>query len=157
MTVTSSSSTLPIFSPDSAENKDITTDTPSLLKLYETGSKTTLGKLRKCLLVVLCAVKFGRSQNFDSMRKEQLLDQLHEAVSQDLISFVSFLFRSSGLITFKRLADGIVDEDGGLVSQHVLKKTNVLGKNNLKEIRSDMQKLKLPTWFKTAPKHPGEV
>jgi hypothetical protein len=87
------------------------------------------------------------------MRREQLLDQLHEAVSRDLISFVSII----RLHDFKRLADGIVDEDGGLVGQHALKKTNVLGKNTLKEVRSDMQQLKLPTWFKTAPKHPGEV
>ena len=89
--VTVGSSTLLIFGPNSAENEDITADTPSLLKLYDTGSKTVLSKSQKPLLAVLCAIKFGWSQKFDSMRKEQLLDQLHEAVSQDHISFVSII------------------------------------------------------------------
>jgi hypothetical protein len=141
---------LPVLGPDSAE---VPIDTPSLLNLYETGSKTALSKLRKRLLVVLCAVKLSRSQNFDSMQKGQLLDQLHEAVSQDLISFRSSILN----FDFKRLADGIIDEDGGLAGRHASKKTNVLGKLSLEEVRSDMEKLKLPTWFKTAPKHPGDV
>jgi hypothetical protein len=62
------------------------------------------------------------------------------------------------LLTLKqRLAEGIVDEDGTLLDQDPSKKTNVLGKDTLREIRNDMEKLRLPSWYRTAPKHPGEI
>jgi hypothetical protein len=47
--------------------------------LYDKGSKTALRKLRKPLLAVLCAVKFGR--NCEAMKKEELLDEIYEAAS----------------------------------------------------------------------------
>jgi hypothetical protein len=49
------------------------------MQLYDKGSKTALRKLRKPLLAVLCAVKFGR--NYDAMKKGELLDEIYEAVS----------------------------------------------------------------------------
>lgn len=54
-------------------------DVAKLMQLYEKGSKSALKRLRKPLLAVLCAVKFGR--NCDTMKKEELLDQIYEAVS----------------------------------------------------------------------------
>ena len=53
--------------------------TEHLMLLYDKGSKTALRKLRKPLLAVLCAVKFGR--NCEAMKKEELLDEIYEAAS----------------------------------------------------------------------------
>jgi len=54
-----------------------------LMQLYEKGSKSALRKLRKPLLAVLCAIKFGR--NCDAMKKDELLDQIYEAVSRRIL------------------------------------------------------------------------
>ena len=122
------------------------------MQRYEKGSTSALGRLRKSLLVVLCSVKFGL--NCDDMRKKELLDQIYEAVSR-YVSFLSKWLRLT--LRCKRLADGIVDEDGTLIDQTTTKITNVLGKDTLREIRNDMEKFKLPSWFRAAPKHPGEI
>jgi len=65
------------FQPSTTEDV-----TKHLMQLYEKGSKTALSKLRKPLLAVLCAVKFSR--NCDAMKKQELLDEIYEAVSHYL-------------------------------------------------------------------------
>lgn len=67
----------------------------------------------------------------------------------------------------QRIEAGIVDANGKLVltpsqmqdrahnAKRGGKATKVLGKETLREIRNDMERLKLPSWVSPAPKHPG--
>lgn len=56
-----------------------------------------------------------------------------------------------------RLADGLVDTDGDLTRTKKKKSKGVLGKKTLQEIRDDMGRITLPSWFTPAPKRPGEA
>lgn len=66
--------------PKAVQPTSQSSEVEDLMQLYEKGSKSALRKLRKPLLAVLCAVKFGR--NCDAMKKDELLDQIYEAVSR---------------------------------------------------------------------------
>lgn len=61
----------------------------------------------------------------------------------------------------QRFADGILDENGDLIeedeSNSRRKDQVVLGQDTLQAICDDMDRIKLPSWFNRAPKHPGEV
>ena len=55
----------------------------------------------------------------------------------------------------QRMADGIVDEDWALIKEP--NKTAVLGADTLTEIRRDIEKIEVPSWYPGVPKQPGEV
>ncbi|KAJ2912144.1 hypothetical protein MD484_g8273, partial [Candolleomyces efflorescens] len=59
------------------------------------------------------------------------------------------------ILEARRHEVGITDAEGRLLAAPS-KKTRVLGKKTLAEIRKDMARLQLPSWVARAPSHPGE-
>ncbi|KAL0957381.1 hypothetical protein HGRIS_001183 [Hohenbuehelia grisea] len=107
--------------------------------MYKSQSKTALYKnLGRAGLVMLCIAKLkGRykkpNADYDSMSMPELITAVSQA----------------------RREDGITD-DADRVIGGKSRKTRVLGKTTLREIRHDMARQKFPSWFARAPGHPGE-
>ncbi|KAJ3509285.1 hypothetical protein NLJ89_g5302 [Agrocybe chaxingu] len=100
-----------------------------------TGSKTKLGKLRKMVLMQLCRLK---KISFDE--KECTVKILLE------------------LLEAWRLRHGVVDASGNLLKPkdgRRKKGTAVLGRETLKQVQADIERLQLPSWVTPAPSQPG--
>lgn len=116
-------------------------------RLFNTSTSKGIARLRKTAQL---AIYLQRVAN-DSARIEE---DPHSLTRAQLMEKIFEL----------RLAEGIVDEFGEVLGEtkdeeeiSVEKKAGkaVLGNETLKAIRSDMMKMTLPSWFASAPKHPG--
>jgi hypothetical protein len=56
----------------------------------------------------------------------------------------------------QRQQDGIIDTNEKVIAGNPKKRTVVLGRETLREIRNDMAHMQHPSWLDPAPKHPGE-
>ena len=77
----------------------------------------------------------GPDEEHDAMTEAQLAEQEFEA----------------------QLADGLVPKAAEIINRQKKKVKGVLGKKTLQQIRDDMAKIELPSWFTAAPKRPGEA
>ncbi|KAJ3501185.1 hypothetical protein NLJ89_g9453 [Agrocybe chaxingu] len=110
------------------------------IKVLETGSKSKLRSIRRNVLVHLCNLK-------------GILVQPDWKVPNILTALEGW-----------RLAAGIVDNSGNLVNRinevsgkGKSKGTIILGRETLKEVRIDMDRLVLPSWVSAAPRNPGDA
>ena len=85
--------------------------------------------------------------------KVLLIDLIQKEVSgvvdPDGVTLIYFL---------KRQLAGIIDAEHNVLKSKSYKhrKTRVLGRQTLSEIRKDMKRTQFPSWMSTAPAHPGE-
>ncbi|KAJ3493779.1 hypothetical protein NLJ89_g10940 [Agrocybe chaxingu] len=128
------------LSKGKASRKEPPTDQEmtNALSCLLTGTKSRLRKLRKQILVQLCQVK-------------------DIAVAADVPCTVKDLLE---LLEQWRIQAGIVDRSGNLLVERSgaasnRKGTKVLGRETLRQIHSDIQILRLPSWVSPAPRQPG--
>ncbi|KAJ2912344.1 hypothetical protein MD484_g8074, partial [Candolleomyces efflorescens] len=123
-------------SPQRSFDSDVFPDAQALESFWLSASKTRMRKLVRSDLLILFRrkVKSCSEATMVRLKNPELLMQLEKT----------------------RFKDGIVGDDGRLIAQTPTKKTRVLGRQTLAEIRDDMGRLGLPTWVARAPSHPGE-
>ncbi|KAJ2936879.1 hypothetical protein H1R20_g214, partial [Candolleomyces eurysporus] len=110
----------------------------SVNSFYLSASKSKLRRLKKPELLILFREKVLPFQSISDQEVEKMtVPMLKDRIEQ------------------QRRIDGLTDENDCLIAIPP-KKTRVLGKQTLAEIRKDIERLTQPTWVSRAPSRPGE-
>ncbi|KAJ2936177.1 hypothetical protein H1R20_g917, partial [Candolleomyces eurysporus] len=120
------------------------------------ASKTRLRKLVRGDLLLLFRSKvlpssYLSEEETQQFKNPELISRLEKKVHL-LIQNIHLIYLIQHV---QRFEDGLTGSDGRLLSV-AMKKTRVLGRTTLAEIRKDMARLGQPTWVARAPSNPGE-